>query len=540
MKKLYSLIKATMTSDMNLFTVKQKKKNKKNGKSLIIVLSLVIMFTMWTYGNIILEVMAPLHLEHVVLSLAVFVTSFMTIIEGIYKSGPILFNCKDDQLLLSLPIKRGTVLFVRILKFYIFELLFNSLFLVPLMLSYVGWAKNIDWTFFLSGIVMVILLPVIPIVISCIIGSISIGISSRFKYKNLVQIIISMIFLSGTMYLSLNTERVLNYLSNHADNVNSIITKIYYPAGVYGKLVTNFNIMDLLVFILINIVLSVLTIFILSKIYFKINSRLKKGTISKKKNLDDLSIKSTSKTKSLIKKELKTFFNIPVFIINAGLGLFLFIIISIAIAVKFDSVIPMIEKMNMGSVLKDMFLGNKTVLILILITFTSFMTSITNSVISLEGRNINILKSLPIDTKEILLSKLYAALVITTPLLLVGDLILFIRFKISIIDSLLLIILSILLPLVSHFIGLIVNLKYPKLDAENSAEVVKQSTSSFISVMTGMGLLVVNIIVISILTFKLSPTIISIIFVIIYSLVDYILYLYLTKKSIKDFNELSV
>ena len=33
----------------------------------------------------------------------------MTIIEGVYKAGPLLFNCRDDQLLLSLPIKRRTV-----------------------------------------------------------------------------------------------------------------------------------------------------------------------------------------------------------------------------------------------------------------------------------------------------------------------------------------------------------------------------------------------------------------------------------------------
>ena len=168
------------------------------------------------------------------------------------------------------------------------------------------------------------------------------------------------------------------------------------------------------------------------------------------------------------------------------------------------------------------------------------MTSITNSLISLEGKNINILKSLPISTKKILMSKIYACLVLTTPVLLIGNIILFIRFKISIIESILLLILSILIPLVSHFIGLIINLKYPKLDFENSAEVIKQSTSSFLSVVIGMILAVINIYIIFKIINIISSTLILLIFIIIYLIIDITLYLYLTNISIKEFNDLSI
>lgn len=540
MKKLYSLIKATMSSDMNLFKIRQKQNNKKNSKSLPIVLAMVIMIAMFGYGNMFMEVLSKVNMQTVLLSLSVFLTSLLTIYEGIYKSGPIMFNCKDDSLLLSLPIKRGTVLFIRILKFYVFELLFNSLFFIPLALSYVVWTKNIDWTFYLTTIIMVILLPVIPIVISCILGAITTSISSRFKYKNALQIVITMIVLVGVMFISFNMNSALEYLGNHADKIDSIMTKIYYPAGLYAKLATNFNIIDLLIFILINLGLFGLTIFILSKFYFSINSRLKKVTSNKKVSVGNLKIQSKSQMKSLVSKEIKTFFNIPVFIVNAGFGLFLFIIIAIVIAIKFDSVIPLIEKMDAGNMLKSFLLGNKTILILILVTFTSLMTSITNSVVSLEGRNINILKSLPLKTKDILMSKIYAALKITTIPLVIGDIILIIRFNVGIINGILILVLSILLPLISHFLGLIINLKYPKLDAENSAEVVKQSTSSFIAVMLGMGLLIVFITLTTVLGVFLNETIILLIFTVFYALVNFGLYTYLTKKSVKEFDSLSI
>ena len=540
MKKLVSLIKASMTSDMNLFKIK----SKKGGKTNILVPLFIggyIMFMILCMANGMYEKMAPTHMQYVLLSLFVFAISVMTIMEGVYKAGPLMFNCKDDQLLLSLPIQRRTVIFVRIFKFYVFELLFNSMFLLPTMVAYIRWADHLEWTYYLVSVIMILLSPIIPIVISCIIGAISSSISSRFKYKNFVQIVVSIIFILGIMYFSYNMDGIFNYLAKNAQSLNEVITKIYYPAGVYAKLATEFNILDLLIFIVVNIVILVISILILSKVYFKINSRLKKVvTSSKKVKIEELTIKSRPMTISLIKKELGTFFKTPVFIINAGFGLVLFVLASIIITLKFDSFLPMLTDPNTFDLKEELIMNNLSVLIFALISVTAYMTSITNSVISLEGRNINILKALPIKTKDILMSKIYSSLVITTPVLLIGDLILFIRFNINIIEALLLIVLSVLIPLVSHFIGILVNLKYPKLDAENATEVVKQSTSSFLSVMIGMGLLILSMAVIMGALGNFNSTLILLVSVIIYIVIDGLLYTYLVKKGTKEFNKLTV
>lgn len=525
-----------MTSDMQIFKVK-----KNNGKSNImlpLLLSFCLMFAIWSNVNILFEKISPMHLQFIILSMSVLLASIMTIIEGIYKSGPLIFNCKDDQLLLSLPIKRETVLFIRIFKFYIFELLYNSLFIIPIILAYVRWADFIDWTFFLTSIVMILMLPIIPIVISCILGAISSSISSRFKYKNIMQIVTSMTLLLIIFYISFSIDNIFDYLIKNATSINDLITKLYYPAGVFASLSIKFNIIDLLIFITVNITIFIIAIYILSKFYFKINSRLKKITTTNKTKVDALIIKSNSVNKSLIKKELNTFFQTPVFIINAGFGLVLFILAAIIISLKFDSIVPTLTEPNGIGYSKKIIMNNLSILIFMLISFTAYMTSITNSVISLEGKNINILKSLPIKTKTILMSKIYASLIITTPILLIGDLILFIRFKINIVESILLILLSILIPLVSHFIGLIINLKYPKLDAENTTEIVKQSTSSLLSVMIGVVLLMITFIIITNIIGLINSSIILIIFTIIYLIIDALLYLYLINKGVKEFNNL--
>jgi len=540
MKKLISLIKACMTSDMNVFKISQKKKGKKNSAALPIIISLCIMFTIWGNANTLFEKMAPLHLQVIAVSMFVVGISLFTVIEGVYKTGSLLFNCKDDGLLLSLPIKRSTVLFIRIFKFYVFELIFNSIWLLPIMLAYIRWAEVLDWTYYLVSVIMLFFLPIIPIVISCIIGAITSSLSSRFKYKNVVQIVISMVFCIGIVYLSMNTNGFYNYIVAHATGINDLITKIYYPAGVYADLITKFDIVKLLIFIGVNLVIFVLGILVLSKFYFKINSRLKKVTTSRKVKIDNLVIKKNSSMSSLVKKELTTFFKTPVFIVNAGFSLVLFILISIVLCIKFNDFLPILTDPKTFDLSKEVIMNNLSLLVLVLISFTAYTTSITNSVISLEGRNINILKSLPIKTKNILLSKIYSSLILTTPVLLVGDIILFIRFKIGIIEMILLLVLSILIPLVSHFIGLITNLKYPKLDWENQSEVVKQSTSSFIAVMIGMFLMIISIVIVGILLGKINSILLLLIASGIYAVVDLILYAYISSKGAKMFNELTI
>ena len=540
MKKLYSLIKACMSSDMQLFKIRSKKNNVRSSRILPVFIAFCFMFSIWSYANMLFEEMAPMHLQFIVLSIFVFVTSIFTIIQGVYKSGPLLFNCKDDSLLLSLPISKRIVFFIRILKFYIFELLFDTLFIIPLVIAYIRWANNLNWTFFLTSFVVLLMLPIIPIVLSCIIGVISSSITSRFQRKNLVQIVSSMCFLLVIFYFSYHMDGAFDYLAKHATSIHDLIAKIYYPAGVYVRLVDDFHLWNLLLFVGVHILIVIIAIFILSKFYFQINSRLKKVITTKSLHVEQLKIRIQSVRWSFIRKELNTFFHTPVFIINAGYGLVLFMVGVAFITFRFDHVLSVLTDPNGFHLSEEFIMSHLSIFIFFLISATAYMTSITNSVISLEGRNIHILKSLPISTKTILLSKIYSALLLTTPVLLIGDFVLFVRFEIGVVESIFLILLSILIPMVSHFIGLLVNLKYPKLDAENSTEVVKQSMSSFLSVMIGMILLILSCWIIFHMIEFMSPLLVLILSTVFYLVVDSILYFFLIHIGIREFESLSI
>ena len=137
MKKLISLLKACMSSNMQLFKIKSKSEKKSSRIALPIVLFFICSFSVWSYANMIMEPLSKANLEYVALTLFVLVSFMLTLVEGIYKSGGLLFNTKDDNLLFSLPIKKSTILFVRIFKFYLFEVVYNALFMLPAILDMV-------------------------------------------------------------------------------------------------------------------------------------------------------------------------------------------------------------------------------------------------------------------------------------------------------------------------------------------------------------------------------------------------------------------
>ena len=361
--------------------------------------------------------------------------------------------------------------------------------MLPAIIVYAIYEKT-NLSFYIISLIMLVLLPIIPTIIACIIGYIIKGLSSRFKTKNIVQIVLTSAMLLLIFYASFNIQGLIANIIQNAKNINEVITKIYYPAGLYINLIQNFNILDLAILLAINIIPAIVFVYVASIFYFKITSKLgEKGKNTKKSSWEksvDKTFKVRSQLKGLINKEMKRFFSSPVFIINAGFGMVLMVVITIAMSVNFDGMIQtLIQGKNIGipideikAMMPKIFYG--------FVVFTSSMTCITASMISLEGKSFNITKSLPVAPEKILLAKILTSNIISIPIILICDIIFFVIFKVVIIDIIFILLASIIMPTFTALIGILMNLKYPKMDATSDTEVVKQSMSSTLSVFIGM------------------------------------------------------
>ena len=544
MKKLLSLLKATMSQDMSLFRIKARNESRARKIVLPIVLALVVMFSVGSYVAILAEKLAPSHLTYIVLTIFIMVTSLLTIIEGVYKSQGILFEARDNELLFSLPITQSKIFFIRIFKLITFQFLYNSLFMLPAIIVYAMYEKT-NVSFYLISTVMLVLLPIIPTILGCIFGYIIKGLSAKFKARNIMQVLFTSLILLGIFYVSFNMQGMVANIVQNANSIQEIITKIYYPAGLYINLIQNFNILDLVTLLAINIFPAFVFVYVASIFYFKINSKLgEKGNGNKKVGV----AKTTEKTyrvrtqlSGLIHKEMKRFFSSPVFMVNAGFGMVLMIAVTFALSINFDGMInSMMQGMEteipipigeIKNMMPKVFYG--------FVIFISCMTSMTSSMISLEGKSFNITKSLPVETEKILLSKVLTSNILSIPIFLICDVIFFIAFKVAIIDIVFILLASIVMPTLTALIGILMNLKYPKMNATSDTEVVKQSMSSMLSVFMGMFVAILSI-AIMIMGNNYNTNLFVALELLTFSIITFMLWRILKKYGAKRFKEINV
>ena len=489
MSKLLSLLKATMSEGIQVFNYRAK--TEQSRRMMPIILASLIGILMLFSASALTAQLKTNGIEYMILSVYTLVTSAIIIMEGTYKSGDLLFKPRDNDALLAMPIKKSTIVFARIIKFYIFELLYCLIFLLPAIIAYAMNAK-VDATFPLVAITMLLLVPVIPIVISCVVGLISSAISTRFRKQTLLQVILSFVALFAFAAIILAMNFSSNVDEQSIVTAGDKIAKYYYPASVFVNLATNFNLGQYLLFVGINLVVVVVAVLLISRFYFQIVNRM--SVVKLVKNVDTkYNFTKHSQTMAMVRKEINRYFNTPVLLMNTAIGLVMFMIAIGAICFNFDGFATSLTSSEEFPLTIEEMRSYLPGVTFAMVAFASLMTFITATMFSLEGKAFNLLKAMPISGIKVIMTKVLAAMLLIVPVTAVGSIVMCFRFQFSVIDAILVLIGVIALPLVTELIGILIDLKYARFDAENDAVVVKQSAGVMVATFLGLGMVLTTI-----------------------------------------------
>ena len=489
MSKLFSLLTATMSGGLKLFNYSGKTERSK--RVMPFLLGTLIGVMMLQSASVMAFLFKEDNAESVVLVIYALITTLIILMEGSYKSIDLLFKPKDNDMLLAMPIKKSTIVFARIIKFYVFEMVYCLIFLLPAIIAY-AMVAEVGLSYYVVAITMLVLIPVIPITIACIIGLVISLISGRFRHKTFLQIALSFL----AMFATVGLVFLINMSPNNGEYamiaISNKVTEFYYPASTFVNLVTNFNIWEYLIFIVVNLAIMGLTVIVISRFCFKIITRL--ATVNQIKNVNvNYNLKKHSQTFAMVKKEMTRYFCTPVLLMNTAMGLVFFVIAVGAILVKFDDIVnsltTSVEEFPLTADKISSYLPSVT---LAMVAFASLLTCITATLISLEGKAFNILKSLPISGKKVIMTKVLAATLLIVPVTAIGSLVMAFRFQFGFLDTLLVLIGVVLMPLVTELIGVLINIKYPRFDAENDTVVVRQSASVMVATFLGLGMVLVT------------------------------------------------
>lgn len=483
MGSLYKIAKVGLINSIGIGKLFKRGTNEDPNKGLLVTIGvsigiLLVAMMPFIYATAMADVLTELNLLNLLLTSAIMISTMITFFTSVYKAQGVLFSAKDYEMLVSLPIKQSVILASKMIQLLILNYLLVGLVLIPTSIVYFT-RVNLSPVFFAYLIVAVIFVPLIPIVLASIIAFILSYISSKLRYKNLFLILGSFGVTILIMVLSINIESIGEFATINSESIIEGVRKIYPPAIYFTSALVTLDIVSLLKFIVTSVVPFAIFLFVFSKLYKDINSKL--GESFKSSNYKLTSLKTTSPIKALMRKEIKGYFSCPVYVLNTSLGVVLITIASIASLFFGEDIIAKVLDIPEA---KDMI----PVLMIGVLTLGVCMSCTTNSSISLEGKKLWILKSSPIDEMDIFKGKIAVNLLVLIPIILLNSFILLISLKMNLTNFIWMIIIPTLYAFVVSIGGILVNLYFPKLDWITEISVVKQSLSVIITILGGLML----------------------------------------------------
>lgn len=458
---------------------------------------------------------------HILPALMMSVTSIIVLLPTTFKIKGTIFGFRDYDMVMSLPVSTGGIVASRLIILYLIDFLFVIIIMVPMTIAY-GILARPEVTFYVFNIILILLLPLVPIVVASFLGTAIAYVASKFRHSNLLNIVFSLGLVIAIICLSFTMSSSGQELANMSKALTDKLNSLYPLAGMYTKAVTDYDFTAFLSFVVISIGAFLLYTILVGKVFKKMNALMMTGSYRSNYKMGEL--QQSSPLKALYIKEIKRFFSSTNYVLNTGIGVVLLTIGAVALLfVDLDKVL--------GDPQASSMLKNSGPLF---ITFCVMMTCTTMASISLEGKSLWIIKSLPLSPRIIFKSKLAVNLTIAAPAIL-DTILIGIALKAGYLQTALMLLITIVCALFIALYGLLMNLLLPNFNWTSDVVVVKQSAASLISVFSGFGVIGIQFVFLFLIP-NISLAYLS--YILMLGVVDFILYRVIMTYGVKRFAQL--
>ncbi len=494
---LKALLKKQMLEFISGFIMRgNAKKGTKNPKAVMIALfGFVFVTFMFMFFSVAFMMSELIFDGYSWLYFSVFgiLATLMGIFGSVFMTYHSLYEAKDNDLLLSMPIPSGMILFSRMAGLYLSAFFFEALVLLPVVIVYL-----INAPFNALSLIICVLnlfvLPFFALSISCVLGWFIAFFASKIRNKSILTVIFSLLFFGVYYFCSIQLNKIINIIIINAEEIGEWIKKFLYPIYKMGRGCSG-DFLSYAVFLIFVAAVFLVIYKVLSHSFIRLVTT-KKGM--KKILYKEKTAKKKSPKIACFRKELLFFRSTPVYMLNCGLGSLMMHIAAVFAAIKKEGITAIVsasEQIPLSAIPFVLGLG---------ICFMSSMNNITSVSISLEGKTMWLIKSVPLNIRDVIFGKLMLHISVTGIPLLIADVIILFSVKADIINSLLIIVFSQIFMILCAFSGLMGNFLFPKLDWTNETVPIKQSISAMIGMFSGLFYVLV-IILISFISFSFVP-----------------------------------
>ncbi|MDR0433941.1 MAG: hypothetical protein LBH21_02610 [Gracilibacteraceae bacterium] len=408
----------------------------------------------------------------------------LCVLSSVLTGAAIVFGAKDNELLLSMPIKPADILIGRLLTLFTAEYAITFLVALAAFVPWLagGFATGSGILLFVAG---ALLLPPMALSAALLLAWLLTLISSRLRHKNIVTLAISVAFLIAYLYFYMNMQSYLGELVAKGGELAEAFRAAVPPFYLFGVSVADGDIMSGLAFAAWAVAPFAAALLLLAANYHKVLTTNRGGA---KIVYREKQVAAKSALSALIGKEMARFWSKPAVVLNSSIGS-VFMLVSPLLLIKQTGILAQFTTFA---------LITNTAPATLLAAALAILASSNNlgaSLVSLEGKNLWITQSVPVSARTALRAKLAAHLLTSSIPCLFASLCFGAVLAAGPADWLLLLIAPQTVIAFIAVIGLTLNLYFPKLDWTSEVQVVKQSAPAMFTlfgawlILAGLGLL---------------------------------------------------
>ena len=515
MKSNIILLKTLLLSTSRLNLLKHTEDKKKHKKVVGGIIGTVVIYAMIMFYSVFMCIgYGQSGIINSVPVMCALTVSLLSFVFTVFKTNGYLFNFKEYDMLMSLPIEAKSIAACKFLYMYIKSLPWYVSISFAMLIGY-GYYANPSVFAYILWVIFTFILPIIPMLIASFLGFLIVRVSSGFRKTNIVQTVLSFIFIIfcfslrffiEDMFRDDKVEQTMQSISGTTEG----FAKYYLPAKWFNNAITKFSATDILLLIGVSVALFAIVFAIVGGSYRNINSALKSHAAARKFRM------SKQKKKSVVNaiafKEFKRMTGSTVYITNVAVGDLLAIVFSAAVLIfGFDRIIAVV--MQGAPISAEML---QPAIPFIIYFFIGMMASTVCSP-SLEGKNFWIIQSLPIEMKTVYKGKMLFNMYLTVPFMEISVICLCIAAKTPLLNTILYMVLGFALCAFSTAWGCVCGVKHLKLEWENEVEVIKQGAAPAIYMFPNMFVVMGLCVAVVFLGKKMDHNLLSLIFIIISS-----------------------
>ena len=390
-----------------------------------------------------------------------------------------LYLAKDNDLLLSMPIPVSAIMGARLMGVYLMGLMYSGVAFLPAAIVY--WINVSAGTgAVLGSLLLMVLISLFVLTLSCALGWVVAKISLKLKNRSLITVLVSLVFIGGYYFFYFKAQSLISDLVANAALYGDRIRGAAYPIYLFGRV----GVGDGRAMLIVSA--AVLALFglmwaLISRSFLKIATA---SGHTARRVYRERTAKRRSVGAALFGRELARFISSPNYTLNCGLGILLMPIGGVALLFK---------GADLTQALTSVFDGNPDAIPMLLaaaVCLLASMNDIAAPSVSLEGKSLWLIQSLPVTPWQALRAKLGLQIVLTGIPALFCLACAAIACALSAVEILMAALLVSAFVLLMALFGLFLGLKMPNLSWTNEITPIKQSACVTLALLGGFAYIV--------------------------------------------------